>query len=462
MDGIRIRLIVAVLATASIVGWLAALAGTSSVILTGLLTFVFSVIFLTAFAVAYRVVDVLRPVILVPLLYIGYYSLGSLNISNYRGTIKPVFYLVAGLGLAGYLFGVLAADVTLRVARSRTVVPSANLERLTTGRGAALAWLAILVGLGIVGVIYALYGVPILHPFSRFAVRPALLKASSILWLGAVLLVARELGMRARPRLVVWLLVAFVGVVVLTLGFRTYAVIFGMVLVGLLYYRSRPSARVVALTAAMVLVFSAGFWGLRFSSGENRGTNLTNVFDAYGLPQGMNPLFAVAYLQTREAAGITQQIIDRSDAQGFLEGQLLISDFLTVLPRDKAEKITGGFMVISYLNAQASAGWAPSILGGLFLDFGMYGVIVGLALVGFILERAYLTYIRRQDAISLVSYVYLLVAAVNYMHRGVLLPDYVYHYVVLVGVVWLSTRRSALRVGAPAGRRVLAVDMAAA
>ncbi len=394
---------------------------------------------LLLFVVAYRRLEILRPVVIIPTLYLAYYTLGSLNISTYRGTVTPYLYQVVGLGILAYVAGVLVVDaVTGPIPPGPVTFQTASLAwRGTNAR--TLSLLGVIAGLVVVAVTIGLYGVPALQPFARFAVRPALIKASSILWLGAVLFFYRELCEHDRPRKRGWLLLLVCVVLVASLGYRTYVVMFALTILGLLYYLRRPSSRVVLFSALLVGLFAAGSWGVRFSAGEGRGIQLSDVFSRYDLPDGINPVLAIAYLQTREAVGLTQGIIDRTSTNGYLNGRLLVSDLLTVLPAEKADKITGGFLVVNYLGGTAVAGWAPSIVGAFFLDYGVTGVMVGLALLGVLLETAYLRMRTLRDSPSLIIYVYLLVASIDLMHRGIFAPDLIFHFAVLAGsTMWVE------------------------
>ncbi len=132
----------------------------------------------------------------------------------------------------------------------------------------------------------------------------------------------------------------------------------------------------------------------------------------------------------RETIGLTQKIVNVVPRKkSFLKGKLLISDLVTLLPgRQKG----GGEIINEYIVGSSDiASLTPSVLGAFYLDFGMWGVMFGMFLLGSISGYFYKKFQVHKDIITIINLAYVYANMLHFYHRGILKPSYFFYFIII-------------------------------
>ncbi|MEW6741400.1 MAG: hypothetical protein AB1486_01470 [Planctomycetota bacterium] len=403
-----------------------------------------------------RWLDPLAPHVALPVVVFAYYGLGSLNVTTYRGFVEGRIFAVVLLGLGAFALGCLAARLACLVIGAAVGETRVAECRWESGRVFPVALLLMAVGAAAVVAACARYGVPLLDIRQRFEVSAYFNYFAELTWIGALLLFLHNLDARCLSRAVMGAIVLGVAILVAVLGYRTPVAVFGAAATVCLFYKRRPSYRTLAFAALALVAVMSLFWWVRLNvlrEGGRRST-IEMLASRYQAPEWLRPFFTL-YMTCREGTALFSHIVERAPEEGLLDGKLLAADLLTILP---GEQESGGYLVVELMGGTGLAGLTPSILGGLYLDFGRRGVAVGMALFGLVTSLVYRIYRTRPTNGRLAVHAVFLSCALHYVHRGVFAPAYLFDLAVVVLAVWVvggrstgerATVRSRTRCGTP-------------
>jgi len=341
-----------------------------------------------------RVLDLFSPWIALPLLYALIYGLGALELADWEEEIPAADYGVYFAGLAAYFAGLLIAGVRGRRDEQRAQARAPGLE------------LALIVGLfaftALVGVaVFAKAGNPLLAADIENARTRVVVDVGGWAYylyrtvaVALLILLAAWYRTDAQGRVTVGVLAFGAVLLVLSGGYRSHLLVpLGAAVVFRHYYFRPLGAGTLAALGAAVLVFLIGFGAFRMVGG---GDNLSDEAARKLFVEIQNPAFALA--RVREYFPWTYE---------YFNGLYLFRGFLALLP---GEQLAIGLVLKEMLGLHyAGGGFAPSILGGFYIDFGMQGVAIGMAACGFVLGRTYRAMVRRRSFYDTLIHAYVLV-----------------------------------------------------
>ncbi len=385
-------------------------------------------------------IDILSPFVSFPAIFLLYYGIGSVNVTTYRGIVSEniQYYILAGI--IAYLAGICFCFFVFRlfsgkfrlilqgIPSRRVTVPTSDRWSLDSMKKFGLFLLAV----GTLSVCYTimLHGVPLLKPSGRTDVSAKLFYISELLGTGAVLIMAYFI--RKKGKALPWFAPFFLYAAVLLslMAYRTPVAYFIIITFVVYYYlRNAPVLPVAAMVTVVVLF--VGVYG--FVRHETLKEGETGAYPSLakelGTPPWMAPVVP-AYQVTREGTGICNKLIENIPSkEEFFQGKLLVADSLTILP---GKQITGGALIKKLMTGKSGAGLTPSIIGGLYADFGLKGILAGLFVTGVVLGYLYCRLGKQRTIYNILLYAYGLTFAIQYLHRGIFSPNYVFHMAVLV------------------------------
>ena len=114
----------------------------------------------------------------------------------------------------------------------------------------------------------------------------------------------------------------------------------------------------------------------------------------------------------------------------FLYGNGILMTFLALLPGE--QPVLGPWLKEQFGLNFAGGGFPPSILGGFYLEFGIIGIIIGMLLLGVILQLAYIFLRRQPTELSLIIYSFLLTYSIQSIRDGLLKDIFPIWFIVVV------------------------------
>jgi oligosaccharide repeat unit polymerase len=350
--------------------------------------------------------DFFSPWVAFPLLYALVYGLGALELASWEEVIPREDFSLYFLGLLAYFLGVL---VSRPLVRARTDAPAP-----VAAAGSELLLIILLFGVTflVAVMVFAKAGNPLFAPdFENARTRVVIEVGGWAYYLyrtiavALIILLAAWYRTDAEGRFTVALLIGVAVFLILSGGYRSHLLVplVTVVVFRHYFYRPIPPAALLAIAGA-TLGFLVGFGAFRMvGAGEELGAE----FGRKLFVEIQNPAFALARIQ--EYFPWTYD---------HFNGLYLLRGFLALLP---GEQVAIGLILKEMLGLHyAGGGFAPSILGGFYIDFGVRGVFFGMMACGVVLGWAYRRMIASRKFYDTLIYAYLLAYLAFCIRGGVL------------------------------------------
>ncbi|MCR1804829.1 oligosaccharide repeat unit polymerase family protein [Stenotrophomonas geniculata] len=153
-------------------------------------------------------------------------------------------------------------------------------------------------------------------------------------------------------------------------------------------------------------------------------------YDTSSVPDSL--LFIMDPISTMHVDQVTiSRIITSTDSSGHLGGNLLLSNFLTLLPGERlaARNIIGAMTTDRVTDFGRPWSITPTIQGALYADFGVFGVIFGLFFIGFIL-RSISRWLESGSAVRVTVAAYIFINLLMGIHNGY--PDVIFYLNIMI------------------------------
>ncbi len=364
---------------------------------------------------AVRHVDVFSPLVAFPILYVAWFAIGSIDFvelppSVQFGLFEPIPAYVLGyaaLGLIAYLAGA-------RLSRARSVTTEQsriefdwieNRFRLVVAGLSVLmvaSYAYIVAGIGVIPALVADAG-EVRLKIRNYGPAEAVLFTAAWSLIPMLMVYVWIRRPRRLLRMACYASVLFAAVLLLSLGGRSYLFVPLLATVVARHYcRQRFSVR------RLLLVGVLAFCGLSLY-GYVRDASLSGVASAgreLGTP-GVVTAFTYSYLYIRYPVATLRDVISAIPSKvPYQMGSLTFGPFATFLPGHHEQ--SDMFFKDILGNDFVGAGQPATLLGPLYADGGIIGIIMGLFLFAQLIAYVYRRVNARPSIINLLLYAWLL------------------------------------------------------
>gem|GEM_PF-2451940 len=359
--------------------------------------------------------DLFAPWSLIPLIYVFYFAFGFMPITSLRQPTLTSFFICL-LGLASYLFGIYIINNS-----SAESACADNPDNIDIFERLIIAFVKIfIIGTIVLIIVYSIkYGIPILDPVLRTGLPPKFFALITCLPLSISLMLAYNLCKNSVTFTKIALIFALGFGLTLFSAFRTPVVVFIFAFVFVFNYcYKKLTLKLIALLSGLLGLVIVGVQLYRiqsiFSSSSYSSVN----------PHGYPNTLVAAHLSCHEGAIVFSDIVKMSPFHGLFHGDFFQIIFATLLP---GSQIAPHRFVSLLRETRLESGTTPSILGGPYLDFGIFGIMIFMFAVGLTLNFLFkcMQSPRKNafcKAVNVASYAYFSAVIIISIHTGLLDP----------------------------------------
>lgn len=375
--------------------------------------------------------------------FLFYYCVGLLGISTYRDYINTSYWAYAvAAGCSSFLLGAyFVGRQKFRPVRDGAIKPKDY--KINLGFSAGVLIISFLAAV----IITATHGILFFNPEARFSVS-AKLSYLVEFSLPVTLTIFCYSIARSKLSFKMFLLPLFVLAMLLSLGYRNQPVLLlAGLMVALVFCRSTDLKLsrlrfIVAFSVLGLVLFLGLSYLVRIDNSVGRTLDwetTISVFDIF-LPELTLPIMPL-HMASREGMGVTDIALQRLDDISIYVGRgwFFFLDFATVLPEFS---LTSGRVLGLVVNLNETSSLTPSLLGGLLISYGLWGVVVFFVIMGAFIQYLWGRYISDGDPRYLSLLVVVAVYSVELTNRGIFKPMYIF---ALLIVFFVSLRGSARR-----------------
>lgn len=362
--------------------------------------------------------DVFAPWVMFPFIYIIYFIFGSLPLTSLPSPSTKSAIVVI-IGIIFYIFGV---HVSLNVSNNKTDSSGHNHQRdLYNTHKLIKCFFVFSIISGVIAAIIQiyLYGVPILDPSIRMVMSPKLFALIAVLlpislnfYLAYILI--NNANTHNNMYYIVLIFLSGMGVVLFT-AYRAPAIIFIITFMGVLNFSFKKLKVIYIIPFVFLLgVLIVGVQQYRLCKVYGSGS-----FD-YINPSGYPNTLIAAHLPSHHGAIVFSDVVNMSPISGLFHGDLLKMSFATIAPG--GQMCTGVFTSL-LRETSLDSGTVLSIIGGPYLDFGVFGVAGFMFLIGLTLTLLYKSIQYSPETsicktVNVISYSYFLAVFIISIHVG--------------------------------------------
>lgn len=376
---------------------------------------------------------------LVTILFL-YMFLGLLPISTYRGVISidtykayATFFYV--LVLSSFLFGNIFKNINFAAGKKNNRLQMNEAGLSLVNLFIIISWLATV-------LIYFKHGNILLNQELRFTISPFYaLIAKSGLYMAFILLCTSGFGLFRSFEFNSKFLLLIMPT--LLIGSRGNLVLLALAYMLFLFMSDDPGLkvkltkkRIGVIAFAVLCMVNVVFYLRRDGSGSFISAD--EILLAYFFNDGwITYIVMPLHLAFRETIGITNGLIERNLFNYVLDYPLVFAELLTVLP---GEQLSPGAALGQIIGVVGGGGLTPGLIGGIYLDYGLSGLILAGFLFGFLFSILALM-AGKGDFWVLIN-VITIVQFIHFYHRGFLKVEYLMPYlIILIFSVYVSQGR---------------------
>lgn len=395
----------------------------------------FTLIF-TIFILLASVVTVLVPDFRVlSLVLFTYIAIGMLPISDYRGIVTEMTLGVYSQFYLWLVAGFLIAKAIFASGRKNNV---AFLEVRWNRNCDAFFRLYLILVWACFAAVLVSSGNIIFNPELRFSINPALalLIKSGIYFSIFAICMNKVDGLKSTLYYV-----AAISLPSMLIGSRGNFVV--VILSFIIFYvqgqgdhkKIKTSHLILALISVVAIV-NVGFYLRR--SGVGSFLTVDELIRAYFYYDNLL-IYIVAPLHTafRETIGLSNVIINSVLFNDISKTPLFLLELVTVFP---GEQMAPGKVLGELIGVTGAGGLTPGLIGGLFIDFGISGVIIFSFLSGFFM--GWLAVKSKSGIFAFLLFCLTVAQFVHLFHRGFMKPEYVFSYILLFALFFIQKKDS--------------------
>lgn len=195
--------------------------------------------------------------------------------------------------------------------------------------------------------------------------------------------------------------------------------------IGYKLYNYNITLKKVFLISFLITLIIVSFFYIRRSTSDIYVSG-TEIVEKYtGRSDYFTLISAPIYFVLKRQINTTDAIIKNEFENIYTDYPLFFADLLTVLP---GSQVSSGKSLNYLISGETHGGLTPSLIGGLYLDFG-FSAILGMPLIFLLIANLY--YRSFYSDISLVFYSITFVQVFHLFHRGFLKPEYIIAYLII-------------------------------
>jgi hypothetical protein len=354
-------------------------------------------------------IDTFSPYFFLPFILVLYFftSLFDFYRFDYFEVQKSVFLPII-VGLVSYFIAVYIAD------KKNWTFPSFGLSFL---KGKTIIFLYILGGIGLIAYLIMLFTgqVGLADESVRRNLDPKLNFLSSFLWFSVIFLlchhILKQKELTLKNKLAYGAILAGVFVLFILMGYRTPIIVMFFTSFIVFHYIIKRIKLMWFLTALVVIGFVFSMFGFmrivtedttkEFNKREDPKVELEEKEQDEKLTLQRKINETPKWVRAINSESVTGHIVlsklmEYTEKQGYLKGQLHAGIFSTVLPGEQASP---RMMVTNIVNSlsvdegkyitRPGRTTTPTFLGQLYLEAGYIAIIIGFALYGLIISTLY-------------------------------------------------------------------------
>ena len=192
--------------------------------------------------------------------------------------------------------------------------------------------------------------------------------------------------------------------------------------------------KLISIIASFILIIIHVFYYSRRIFSEKLLSNMEVVNKYFNSDSPAFLIVLPLYTSFRETVGIANIIISKGIENEIVQYPLFISELITVLP---GHQPSPGKIIGNIIGRKLGGGLTPNILGGLYVDFGVYSVFACMLIVIFI---KYLYEISKYNAVYKILYAITIAQFFHLFHRGFLKPEYFVAYIIVYLYVYIINK----------------------
>jgi oligosaccharide repeat unit polymerase len=367
-------------------------------------------------------VDLFSPNLAFPLAYVFYYTLGTTGIlglardpSNlYMGTVQ----IYAIVGLLSYFLGQFLVQPWYKF--SRTYFPARRSIK-------PFAKTFVLIGLlGLILILFVYRTIPLLDVTSRQSVSAFYSYLANFAWVGCLLLIVFEVSKPQNKRWYIKSIFYFVMAIglLLLLAYRTPILLFSLILTIYLHRAGKIKTITILLLFLVFLSFGVFFWRYRYIQSYGY-ESLMQLVETTELPNSsIFQLLGMLYLGFfRTSIAAFQRLTELiPDQYIYFLGKASLASLYTILPGNQLSSRDLIAVLVTGRNPPPTS-YTASLIGLPYMDFGIVGIIIFMATLGFI-SRYWYERSKSGDQFAIVMYSVITGIFILSIHTGLSDPLY--------------------------------------
>nr|WP_286133894.1 O-antigen polymerase [Bacillus sp. AFS053548] len=377
--------------------------------------------------------NIFSPSIGYPLFYVVYYFIGSINITLRGGAIPldNVYFFV--IGLISYFIGIFLYN-SLNKNYKIKITHNYSIRNLR-----AYGYFFYFVGmLFLLLPILITKSIPAFEPEVRRDTSSYIIVLTNLSWIGLLLIVFSKMQ-KFKFKLNDYLLMLPILILYFLTGYRTPVLLIILIIMICIHYSYKKISRAKLVMGGGILFLVSTIIPTIRDNILYGKEHMIGVYTSQGIPENMI-IFAPVYSVLREGPNIFNQLISSLNGN-FLYGKAFLSNYITILPGDN---LNIRYIIAEIINSPSWVTKTPSIIGFLYLDFGVLSIIIGMFILGVFMQHYYIKIKKNsQDGISLIIFAYFFTASLLGIHSGGFFePIVVINLIILEVVKKLTTLKN--------------------
>lgn len=371
---------------------------------------------------------------------LGYLSISLLDISHYRGVVSfetLKLYTLASLFLLG---GLIIIDLLLNIFTKSYAYKYNFLDSLCREQKIIMFFHLFFVYIVLIYIYYK-FGMILIDQELRFYIPTAysyIIKSS--IYIPLIYIATRE--KKTKKDYFLYILIPLMPALLIGSRGTVVMILIGVSAIYILqriplilkkkYIRFNPKLFLL-ITIIIIIIVYIPYYIRRLSPHSSYMTPSQALNEYFYSNSFVGYLIMPFHLGFKETIMLTNNIVVNRIENAYTDIPLFFLDLFTILP---GQQTSAGQVIGKIFGTATDGGLTPGILGGLYIDFKSFSllIILMLGLCLYALER-----LSNTSDKFLVLYVLSLIQFIHLFHRGFLKPEYIFSYLIIVFYLIIKT-----------------------